>query len=322
MDAQRQDAGTRGGIWRGLWTALGAVALAALIVGVPLAYGAMVARLRRAEPTPPHVVFLWPSEGDAAGVSAGSVARAEAGEGIGPGLTTAHPPWVSGAMRTLLERTAAGNLTGDPLDDASLRRTEAALLATGWVRSVDRIARRAGGVVTIRATWRVPVAVVRTPESDHLVSALGERLPLSGRQGWSGWRFVTGPSGPLPEVGRAWLGGDVSAGLRLLAHLNGRALYAQVAGVDIGAYARDGRLAIVTDRGSRIVWGSAPGDWRPGEPSDEQKLKWLEQMHASPLHGYRIDSGQDMVDLLTPRGPMFSRSVVPPAPGPAPGGGD
>ncbi|MBA4028616.1 MAG: hypothetical protein C0475_05700 [Planctomyces sp.] len=319
MDEQRQDNGTPATLWQRLCTIAGAAALAALLIGVPWAYSSLEARLRRAEPAPPHVVFLWPSGGATA--PGDSLDQ----EGFGPGLTTAHPPWVSGAMRTLLARTAAGSLTGDPLDSASLERTEAALRATGWARSVDRIARRAGGVVTIEAQWRVPVAVVRTPEADHLVSALGERLPLSGRQGWSGWRFVTGPSGALPGVGQQWLGGDVAAGLRLLAHLNGRALYAQVAGVDIGAYTRDRRLAIVTDRGSRILWGSAPGDWRPGEPSDEQKIKWLEQMHASPLHGFRIDSGQDMVDLLTPRGPMFSRSVTRSdagQPGPAPGGGD
>jgi hypothetical protein len=216
------------------------------------------------------------------------------------------PTWLPEAVRAGLERLTAEHLNANPLDRDALASASNALAATGWFIGTPRLERLHSGRVRVEARWREPVAVVRSGERDHLVGSDAHLLPLSYPHRQSGLRAIIDPFSPPPErPGQLWIGGDVEAGLRLLALLQSTAAFDQVAGVDVSGWVRDRELVIVTDRGRRVVWGSAPGDWAPGEPTTEWKLARLQELRDDPAFGRRIDAGRSAIWLTNPRGVMF-----------------
>jgi hypothetical protein len=216
------------------------------------------------------------------------------------------PTWLPEAVRTGLERLTAEHLNANPLDREALASASHALAATGWFIGTPRLERLHAGRVRVEARWREPVAVVRSGDRDYLVGADAHLLPLSYPHRQSGLRAIIAPYAPPPErPGQLWIGGDVEAGLRLLALLQATAAFDQVAGVDVSGWVRDRELVIVTDRGRRVVWGSAPGDWAPGEPTTEWKLARLQELRDDPAFGRRIDAGRPVLWLTNPRGVMF-----------------
>lgn|GEM_PF-861329 len=217
----------------------------------------------------------------------------------GPGET-----WLAKAtqkdIRELLEIT----LSGDPTDQFALTRTHDALMATGWIAKVDAIRRLPAGKVEIDLTWRSPMAAVRTEGLDWIVSDKTEILPLHYAPGTSGMPLVINPTSPRPtKPGQVWIGGDVEAGIALLAHLSQHdEIMSQVRGVDVSRFASRRQLSIITDRGNRIIWGTPTNQKTPGEPSTEQKLAWLLEMRQEPRFNRRIDAGVAVVVLSNPAG--------------------
>lgn len=283
----------------GRWFSRGATALTAALVlaaagGVVLGYRAMEDRVGQIKSGPVHVDFNWPP-------LAGQPAKAKDGT---------PNTWLSEPFRRQLTLMAQTVLSENPFDRSSLERCHGALMASGWFRSIKLIQRSADRTVRIEAEWRTPVAVVRVADQDYLVSAEGERLPVEYKPGASKLRVVANPGYPPPvAMGERWLGGDVQAALKLLAHLQTLPSYGQVVGVDVATYATNRRLVILTDQGNRIVWGEAPGELAPSEPPSETKLKWLNLMASSPDHHQRIDAGKPMIDLTSPRGIMIDVSA-------------
>ncbi len=275
--------------------AAGTVVTALLLVGVVVmamvSRRSLTARASRERAAPVQVAINWPAITDASGKTRS---------------------WMSEPIQRSIERVALGNLTSDPMDAKALQLTSEALFATGWFTETPRVIRagREGdhAIVKILGQWRSPVAVVRRGETDQLISASAEVLPLTYSKGQSGLRFIAGPFSPPPEKpGEAWLGGDVQAGLALLAMLQPTPVYAQVAGVDIGQYVTDKRLIIVTDTGGRIIWGAAPSDWAPSEPTASAKLQRMVALQQKVEFGKRIDAGESLIDLTSPRGIMMDK---------------
>ena len=98
------------------------------------------------------------------------------------------------------------------------------------------------GLRLVAECGREPAAVVRVHGFDRLISAAGELLPVDYPSGTSKLRFVTGVSQPAPVAfGEVWTGGDVQAGLELLAYLQSTPVYSQVAGVDVIIRIKGGR---------------------------------------------------------------------------------
>ena len=71
----------------------------------------------------------------------------------------------------------------------------------------------------------------------------------------------------------------------------------QISGVDLSDFLKNGKLTLITDRGTRIVWGSAIGDSVPGEVKVERKIARLEQ---NLKEFGRIDANQNRVEIYTP----------------------
>lgn len=223
--------------------------------------------------------------------------------------------WLPLKVQQELTDLAMSQLNSNTTDSEALARTATAMEQTGWFESLESVRRADGNAVEVIGHWRTPVAVVRVSgpvgQIDRLISAKAELLPIDYPAGTTAMRYLTGSARPAPaNCGEEWEGTDVQAGLKLLAYLYPSAVYAQVAGVDISQYSASRKLTILTDTGAKVVWGAAPEDWAPSEPSADQKLKWLLHLKNGPEFGRRIDAGRPLVDITSPRGIMIDQEVA------------
>lgn len=279
--------------------------LGAVAAGGIYSYSKLQHRVSAARSEPVKLVIEWPAL--AAGASGSSEPNTE------PDTSGQPATWLSEPYRFQVSAITSAALTSDPYDQAALERAAAAIVSTGWVKSVTSIRREPGGVIRVRADWRTPAAVVRFENQDYLVSTDGDLLPAKFAPGKTRLRVIFNPSYNPPEnPGERWLGGDVQAGLALLAQLQTKPkVYQQVAGVDVSKYVKSRRLSAVSDRGGLVVWGVPPGESRVGEPSTDKKMALMERLLADPAYGRRIDAGQPLVDLTSSRGILIDASARP-----------
>ena len=194
----------------------------------------------------------------------------------------------------LLDEQLAGRL-GRALSDPEV----------GWVRSVDRVVIYPDGVVSIRCQFREPVAWVCQGKFCYLVDWEGVRLPgryeVADCEG-SSLMIIDGVRMKPPDVGQAWRGADLSAGLKLAMKLRSHSFRHQVNRIMVDNY--DGRvdrsrphIELVTDRaGSRIWWGRAADEEFGTEISAEQKLTLLQTLYDQ---WGRIDLNRPYVNIMT-----------------------
>ncbi|MHC4947241.1 MAG: cell division protein FtsQ/DivIB [Planctomycetota bacterium] len=216
------------------------------------------------------------------------------------------PAWLRGDLETLLLLTARTHLEGDPMRRDDLVATHAALLNSGWFDAVHQVRRLRPGVVEVEADYVEPYALVRSRGYDHLVDPAARLLPRAYPAGTSR-RFtaITGAhfDGPA-RPGLQWEGADVGAALRLLALIETRPWRHQVEQIDVSRYLREQMLVLVTDRGCRIEWGSAPGEERSLEALADLKRRYLDRHYELSRH---IDRGHVGILDLTRREGVFAR---------------
>jgi len=264
--------------------------------------------------------------GRLAGAALLTIIAASAAFGVGPlrqhvGATRADPldirfhwPQIPGEDQTWLPESIRNNLvemvlvrlSPDPFDTQSLEEAQWALLQSGWFPEPGpTITRKPRGVIEIDGRWRAPAAVVRVGTTEYLVASGGQMLPPEYRAG-TAWplRVIENPwAGPptdsagIRRPGQAWVGGDVQAGLDLLALLRAGQSWPHIAGIDVGGFIDDNLLVIRTTEGAEINWGGAPGSNTPGEQPDAEKLARLNTLLRS---GAWINAGRPRVDLFTP----------------------
>jgi len=228
-----------------------------------------------------------------------------------PGVPETPEPldtWLPAIIQRDLVGVAAASITPDPFDRESLERARAALEATGWFTKVTRVQRLANGRVEIEGEWRTPAAVVVKDNRQYLVGRDGAVMRLAAGASMPRGLFeITSPYAQPPTdergnplYGVPWTGGDVQAAIELLDALADLKASRQVAGIDLSEYLsrRDGKLAIVTDTGSRVIWGSPIGELAPGETPVAERLSRLEQLYRD--FG-RIDAGERRLELYMPR---------------------
>ncbi len=264
--------------------------------------------------------------GRIAGAALLSIIGASAAFGVGPlrehlGSTRADPleirfnwptisgdtqTWLPASIQQQLTDTVLVRLSADPFDTDSLEEAQWALRHSGWFPEPGpTISRKPRGVIEIVGVWRAPAAVVRVGAIEHLVASGGELLPPEYRAG-TAWPLRTiegawaGPptdSAGVRRPGEAWVGGDVQAGLDLLAMLRSTEGWSHVAGIDVDGFLQDNLLVIRTTEGAEIVWGGAPGSGTPGEQPDAEKLS---RFTALQSNGAWVNAGRPRVDLYTP----------------------
>jgi hypothetical protein len=197
------------------------------------------------------------------------------------GMPSWMPPAVMEEIQALVRRT----VDGSPFDRLTLEEATQELRASAWVKSVDRIVRRPGGVVEVRAAYRVPAALVERGGRFCLVDYEGVRLPLEYDDSVLAsvkLPVIRGVKAPQPSAGEAWSGGDVQAGLKLADVIVGQSLINQVKAIDVSNYGGRidrGRphLTLVTQRGL-VRWGRPPGDEQFYEPAAAAKLQSIQQV--------------------------------------------
>lgn len=220
--------------------------------------------------------------------------------------------WFKDEFATELHRIAAEQISEHPdvLSRAQLDAVRVALSHTGWFEG-DPVVTRARGAIHISGQWRVPAAVVRYDGREYLIAWGGHLLPKSYAEGEAyagdGVRVISGVAfGPPADeqhrlrYGQRWPGQDVRAALELLALLQNRGYFDQVAGIAVSQRpppAEGLTLTIMTPEGSRVVWGGPPNESgvHRGEVSREHKLANLDALVRT--FG-RIDAGRDLVEVF------------------------
>lgn len=261
---------------------VGWAVLAAVFGALALSAGALETRVAEIRSDPLEADIAWPMIG-------------------GSGAT-----WMPARVRDGLTRRLLTSVSVDPSDGESLESARALLEGTGWFSDGPRLARRPGGVVEVRGTWREPAAVVEAGGEAHVVSRDARRLPLSYTPGETGeLRFVRGAWGDTPEPGHEWGGDDVTLSITLLRDLRRSTAWPGVAGVDATNFLRTRVLTLITKEGARVVWGSAPGDSSVGQVDQATRVARLESLLKDPAW---IGAGRPRVELHLPR-PVINESA-------------
>lgn len=177
--------------------------------------------------------------------------------------------WMPADMRDSILLLVSEELAAsrDVISRQSLSRVGEALVETGWFVGTPTVARERGGVVSVTGVWRTPAAVVRHQGRDRLISWSGELLPVEYAIGESPLIAIIGVTQPPPrdtegrlDHGRRWESDSLKAALDLLRLLTGQPYSGQVGAIDVsGLGGGDNRIVIVTDKGSRVVFGTRPG---------------------------------------------------------------
>lgn len=192
----------------------------------------------------------------------------------------------------------------DPLSREPLDRLGGTLATSGWFNGVPTIERHENGKVVVKGNWRVPAAVVRLDDKDHLISWDAKPMPVIYDQALSGMRVISGAAeGPArsadgtTDFTKVWPGEDVEAAVELLALLVQQPYAAQIAGVDVSMYASKKWLIIDTTMGTRIVWGGRPSKPLNGECATNFKLAKIEKLRREVG---RIDAGVGAIEVWWP----------------------
>ncbi len=213
--------------------------------------------------------------------------------------------WLGEGLQEQIRAGVEAQLAGQAIGAGSLSRVGETLAQSGWFDRHPRVERTADGTVRITGVWRQPACAIRSGVRDYALDWQGRPFPIDYPAGASGLRTIVGGSGPAPlgpggelDVMNPWPGDDVAAALALLAPLLREPFAPQVAGIDVSAYLSHGQLAIVTDKGSRVVWGGRFGEFIPGEASSEDKLARLRSLAGNAQFGNRIDMGRPRLEIF------------------------
>lgn len=203
-------------------------------------------------------------------------------------------------LAALVTQAARGGraLSRDPLEEIGR-----ALQDTGWFERTPELRWTPEGGIEASGVFRAPAAAVRLGLREYLIDYEARVLPLDYPAGDSNQIFLLNPSQPLVGTGQTWPGEDIAAALDLVRLLQKENLLGQVSGIDMGRGRDSGVLSIITDSGSRVVWGGGPKHLRPAEQPTSVKLA---RLHGLLERTGRIDASVDVVDLR-PQQPLLER---------------
>lgn len=265
------------------------LALVAMGLGWVLGREPLERRVAEISAQPQEIRFNWPVAGDPKARRSGSV--------------DPRQTWLPRAVRDQLIEIARAHVAADPFAQGSLENMRRDLAATGWFARLRSVERDASGHINIIGDWRIPTAVVRRDGRQYLVARGGEVLKLPPRTpvAEGSLPVITNPLLGPPEdegmlaYGKTWAGGDVTAALDLMRMLGTIPESKRLRGVDLSQFMDKGHLVLVTDAGSRIVWGSAIGERTPGEQPFEIRRGRLRDILAQ-----RLDTETPNIAIYTP----------------------
>jgi len=206
---------------------------------------------------------------------------------------TPPPRWIAADVKIQVLRDGSLDQGISVLDEDLAKRLKDAFEMHPWIRSVDRVTKCVPVGVEVEITYRRPVAAVVVAGQDEKIlvpiDADGVRLPNDGLHP-DALRMLPRIMGPAsqPLVGQAWREKHVLEGCRLAVYL--APVWADLNLVDIIPATQETyqdqqffTYELVTQGGTRIMWGAALRAGLPGESSPEAKLARLQRFIAK--HG-------------------------------------
>jgi hypothetical protein len=207
---------------------------------------------------------------------------------------TPLPEWIHTDIRTDVFRNVSLDGPLSIMDDQLAERIANAFSLSPWVAKVVRVTKHSPARVKVELLYRRPVCMVAAPNELLPVDAYGVLLPY-GNDDFSAVeksrypRLMGIETAPLGTVGECWGDGRVVGGAEIAAALaevwDELNLQQIVPSAPLApGVAEEPTYTLVTRRGTRILWGRAPGTRAPDELSAADKVarlrKYAEQ-HGS-----------------------------------------
>ena len=203
-------------------------------------------------------------------------------------------PWIRGDLK--LEALRDASLAdGLPLDDPELvRRLARAFDMRPWVREVVSVEVRHPAGARVQVRCREPVAMVGVPGGLLAIDAEGVVLPSDDftAEVAAAYPKISGvASGPQGTVGFPWGDPVVGQGAALAAVLgpDWEPLGLIECRPTLGKEGEVQAWQLVGAAGRMIVFGSAPGHERPGEPTAATKIARLRALPKEGVSGTTVD---------------------------------
>ena len=216
------------------------------------------------------------------------------------------PAWIGESLHGHLTDLAAPWLLNTTLNRTALINAREALIASGCFAEVTQVRRAGNQAVEIDAVFLKPWARVLDAGRNLLVDREGFVLPSGYRIGESSHLVqIIAPTYQAPEhAGHRWPGDDMAASLLLLDTIDDQVWYEQITAIDLSEFKIRQQLVLVTDLGTRILWGSIPGRETPMEALTHDKIQRLDWFHT--YHG-RVDQHHRGIIDVTDAGIVTKR---------------
>lgn len=239
-----------------------------------------------------------------------------------------QPQWMSDSLAEQI-LASVRPVTPVKADDHQVLVDRASLLSVNpWVKKVNAVRRaygnQPGDVIEIDCDYRAPVALVHWQDKYWYIDADGVQLPdpLSPEQasrliqpGKSMFRIIDGIYKAPSGAGKAWQGGDLQAGIEMVALLADVEEVSDIVKIDVSNYSgrispNESQINLVTRDRREIRWGQPPSSKAFFvEQKVDRKLEFLKQ--AKRTTG-RVDMNQPWIDLRfdSPTVPDAGRASV------------
>lgn len=166
------------------------------------------------------------------------------------------------------------------LDESVTQRVHDALQRHPWVAEVSRVSKQAPGRIVADLKYRRPIAMVEVARGVYPIDPDGTLLPPADFTVSDAQRYplvegvVSTPQGP---EGTNWGDPAVNGAADLATLLESSWEEFQLEKIHCRPGFSDSTPAfeLISRGGSRIMWGCAPAEARPGEPDAEQKIQRL-----------------------------------------------
>lgn len=226
-----------------------------------------------------------------------------------------RPAWMTDFLAEQIINTVRPPVPHSAFDQRALMTAYETLRANPWIKSVNQVRRaygqRPGDTMEIDCVYRAPAALVQWGEYFSLVDAEGVKLPeqfkaqdlrkiMYAANGKVNIRLIQGVQRPPAEVGRKWIGEDLTAGIEMLQLLAGKAYAEDLLRIDVSNFGgrvdpKEAHLVLYTRDGSEVRWG------RPAAARDAfVEVRWdrkLQYMEWLVRQFKRVDAGHSWVDL-------------------------
>lgn len=204
-------------------------------------------------------------------------------------VLTPSPEWITTDVKVEALRDASLDPPLSALDPQLPERVAKALAFHPWVASVTRVHKTAPGGLDCEVVYRRPVCMVELPPTDagkrglYAVDVDGILLPsrdfLDEPKRAARYPRLGGfTPADVGRVGTRWPDARVVGGAKLAAALADSWLkltLAKIVPAETSDASTPATFELLTDHGSRVVWGRAPGSEEKGEPSAEKKITAL-----------------------------------------------